>query len=53
MNPDADDEDDITDTSRSPSYAISFPPVETLIPMFPPHDDDDTTSPYNCSRCHL
>ena len=29
-----------------PSYAISFPAIETLIPMFSTHDDDDPLSPY-------
>ena len=59
---DSDDEDDLTDHSRSTtpplqphvlatktivpsSYNISFPPVETLIPMFPSHEDDNTPSP--------
>ena len=63
---DSDDDDDLTDHSRSttppskphvfavksiipPSYAICFPPVETLIPMFPFHDDDNTSSPYDYS----
>ena len=32
-----------------PSYAISFPSVETLIPMFLPHTDDNSPSPYDYS----
>ena len=31
------------------SYAISFPPAETLFPMFPFHDEDDSTFPYDYS----
>ena len=32
-----------------PNCAISFPPVETLIPIFPSHNDDNTPSPYEYS----
>ena len=31
----------------------SFPPVETFIPMFPPHEDDDSTSLYDYSDLTL